>query len=215
MICSQESSVLSSSAFWVTPETKIKKDLIYVYTAFLIGQYFSWTFILRRQAQFFRFNTDGINVKLNQILDKITKEFSDDRRTGENPFTLWNGQQMAIGESMTLQEEQGELYCMGFAAFAAKYHKEPDFKKWFQPIEKGIDQLVEAQTENNPVASYRLRRLQHLLVDLILHLGDHIIKSAGNKQLKVDFHGVTDCRCNNCPGAVTTQPAQPGSKLPV
>jgi hypothetical protein len=39
---------------------------------------------------------------------------------------------MAIGELMTLKEEQGQLYCMGFAAFAHKYNNDPEFKKWFQ-----------------------------------------------------------------------------------
>ena len=74
-----------------------KKDLVYVYTAFLVGQYLSWTYILRRQAQFLRFSTDKTNKQLNQILNVITNEFSLDRRQGEDPFMLWRGQQMAIG----------------------------------------------------------------------------------------------------------------------
>src|ERR1700709_1421950 len=53
-------------------EHEDKKDLVYVYTAFLIGQYFSWTYILRRQAQFLRFSTEKTNKQLNQILDTIT-----------------------------------------------------------------------------------------------------------------------------------------------
>jgi hypothetical protein len=88
-----------------------KKDLIYTYTAFLIGQYFSWTYILRRQAQFLRFSTDTTNKKLNAILDNITNQFSLDRHKGEDPFMLWRGQQMAIGELMTMSEENGQLYC--------------------------------------------------------------------------------------------------------
>lgn len=88
-----------------------KKDLIYTYTAFLVGQYFSWVYILRRQAQFLRFSTDKTNKKLNSILDNVTNEFSLDRHKGEDPFMLWRGQQMAIGELMTMSEEDGELYC--------------------------------------------------------------------------------------------------------
>jgi hypothetical protein len=193
-------------------EDENKKDLIYVYTAFLVGQYLSWTYILRRQAQFLRFSTDKTNGQLNQILDIITNEFSLDRHVGEDPFMLWRGQQMAIGELMTLAEE-GQLYCMGFAAFAVKYQNDADFKKWFQPVESGITLLVKASAEGNTVANYRLRRLQHQLVDLVLLLDQDRIASTPHKQLKVD--AAHDCRCDKCPGAITASPSvSPVSKLP-
>jgi len=195
-------------------EHEDKKDLVYVYTAFLIGQYFSWTYILRRQAQFLRFSTEKTNKQLNQILDTITGEFSLDRHKGEDPFMLWRGQQMAIGELMTLAEENGQLYCMGFAAFAEKYRTEPEFKKWFQPIEKGILLLVEARVHGNLVATNRLRRLQHLLIDLVLLLDQDRITSGQNKQLKVD--AAHECKCEKCPGVIVAKPpsVSPLSKLP-
>jgi len=193
-------------------EDEEKKDLVYVYTSFLVGQYLSWTYILRRQAQFVRFSTDTTNMKLNQILDTITNEFSLDRHKGEDPFMLWRGQQMAIGELMTMAEEQGQLYCMGFAAFAVKYHSDPEFKKWFQPIDSGITLLVDAGARGNSVANYRLRRLQHLLVDLVLLLDKDRVASGQNKQLKVD--AAHECRCENCPGAIVPESHSAASKLP-
>ena len=190
-----------------------KKDLVYVYTAFLVGQYLSWAYILRRQAQFLRFSTDKTNNQLNQILDTITGEFSLDRHQGEDPFMLWRGQQMAIGELMTL-EEQGQLYCMGFAAFAHKYKNDSEFKKWFQPIETGIALLVNARAHGNSVAANRLRRLQHLLIDLVLLLDQDRVASGQNKQLKVD--AAHECKCDKCPGAVIAEShsVSPVSKLP-
>ncbi|KAG4443332.1 hypothetical protein IFR05_001201 [Cadophora sp. M221] len=195
-------------------EDENKKDLVYVYTAFLVGQYLSWTYILRRQAQFVRFTTDTTNTTLNKILDTITNEFSLDRHQGEDPFMLWRGQQMAIGELMTTMEEGGELYCMGFAAFAEKYHGDPAFKKWFHPIESGITLLVEEMARGNSVANYRLRRLQHLLIDLVLLLDMDRVASGQNKQLKVD--AAHDCRCDKCPGVtiVAASSVSPSSKLP-
>jgi hypothetical protein len=196
-------------------EDENKKDLIYVYTAFLVGQYLSWTYILRRQAQFLRFSSDKTNTQLNQILDTVTNEFSLDRHKGEDPFMLWRGQQMAIGELMTVSAgEEGQLYCMGFAAFAVKYNSDPDFKKWFHPIEMGITLLVEASAQGNSVANYRLRRLQHLLVDLVLLLDEDRIASGQNKQLKVD--AAHSCRCDKCPGVIVTESpsVSPISKLP-
>ncbi|KAH8650638.1 hypothetical protein BGZ60DRAFT_421473 [Tricladium varicosporioides] len=197
-------------------EEEDKKDLVYVYTAFLVGQYFSWTYILRRQAQFLRFSTDKTNKRLNQILDTITGEFALDTHEGDDldPFMLWRGQQMAIGELMTLVEENGQLYCMGFAAFTHRYRDEPEFKRWFQPIEKGISVLVNARTSGNPMATYRLRRLQHLLADLILLLDEDRLKLGPNKQIKVN--AATDCRCEGCPGVIVapSDSDSPSTKVP-
>lgn len=175
------------------------KDNVYVYTNFLIGQYLSWTYILRRQAQFLRFVTSETDKPFKQLLDNITMEFSQDRHPDERPFMLWRGHQMAIGELMTIQGEQGQLYCLGYAAFTEKYHSEPNFKKWFQPIEKGIGLLIEANAQSNAVPTYRLRRLQHLLVDFVLLLNHQLAKSMPGAQIKMD--SATGCRCQGCPSA--------------
>ncbi|KAH6662314.1 hypothetical protein B0J14DRAFT_610791 [Halenospora varia] len=197
-------------------EDEDKKDLVYVYTAFLVGQYLSWTYILRRQAQFLRFSTDKTNKRLNQILETITSEFSLDTHEGDeqDPFMLWRGQQMAIGELMTMVEENGQLYCMGFAAYTHKYHNDPEFKHWFQPIERGIEVLVGARTNGNSMATYRLRRLQHLLIDLVLLLDQDRVASGQNKQLKVN--AANECRCDGCPGVIVeaSNSDPPTSKLP-
>ena len=120
---------------------------------------------------------------------------------------------MAIGELMALQEE-GQLYCMGFAAFSSKYHHDEEFKKWFLPIEKGITLLVDAKKGNDTLATYRLRRLQHLLIDLVLLLDQDRVATTGNTQLKVD--AAHDCVCSGCPGAVAIEQVvvKPTEKLP-
>lgn len=177
-----------------------KRGLVHVYTAFLVGQYLSWVYILRRQVQFVRFSTDKNNKQLDLILVAVTNEFSLDQNASESPFMLWRGQQMAIGELMTLTEEKGELYCMGYAAFSKKYQSDEDFKKWFQPIEDGIDMLVHAREHNDFAATGRLRRLQHLLIDLVLLLDPDRAESEKHKQLKVD--AANQCECNKCPGRV-------------
>ncbi|KAG0652179.1 hypothetical protein D0Z07_0873 [Hyphodiscus hymeniophilus] len=189
-----------------------KKELVFVYTAFLVGQYLSWTYVLRRQAQFLRFSTDKTNKQLNQVLDAITNEFSLDRRRGEDPFMLWRGQQMAIGELMTLEEENGQLYCMGFAAFAHRYHSDLEFKKWFQPIDAGIALLVQARERNNNVATFRLRRLQHLLIDLVLLLDQDGVALSPATAMKVD--AARKCECFKCPSRMapssqTSKPPEP------
>ena len=129
---------------------------------------------------------------------------------------LWRGQQMAIGELMTLsgEQEEGQLYCMGFAAFSQKYHNDPEFNKWFQPVDTGIGLLVDARARGNSVANYRLRRLQHLLIDLVLLLDEDRVALGQNKQLKVD--AAHDCKCDKCPGVIVAESPSVSqiSKLP-
>ncbi|PQE19388.1 ccch zinc finger protein [Rutstroemia sp. NJR-2017a BBW] len=183
-----------------------KRENIYTYTAFLIGQYLSWTYILRRQAQFLRFSTEKTNQELNQILDSIKDQFSKDYASSshsgeEDPLMLWRGQQMAIGELMTLQEEGGQLYCMGYAAFTEKYHHDPEFSKWFDPIKEGIDELVSARRKENHVITFRLRRLQHLLIDLVLLLDPYRVTIEKNAKAKVD-PAADSCKCKDCQAVV-------------
>ncbi|KAE9362689.1 hypothetical protein N431DRAFT_433678 [Stipitochalara longipes BDJ] len=192
-------------------EDEEKKDVVYIHTAFLFGQYLAWAYILRRQTQFLRFIADPTSQQFSTIMDTIAMEFSLDRDPEEHAFMLWRGHQMAIGELMTVKEDN-ELYCMGFSAFTEKYHNDPKFKKWFQPIESGITLLAEAVEHGNPAATYRLRRLQHLLVDFVIHLDQHIVSSS--RVMKVDT--APQCRCDNCPGiiAAESQFVSPTAKLP-
>lgn len=100
---------------------------------------------------------------------------------------------------------------MGFGAFAIKYKADADFRKWFEPVEGGVDMLVEARSKGNYIATYRLRRLQHLLVDLILLLDADYATQGPYKQLKVD--AAHECKCDKCPGVKLREVAPP-SKLP-
>lgn len=152
-------------------------------------------FCLNR-AQFLRFSTDKKNKELSRIMDSITKEFSDDSPR-EDVFMLWRGQQMAIGEVMTLSEG-GQLYCMGYAAFTKKCEEDQAFRGWFESIEEDIMLLDQARRNGNLDAPNKLRRLQHLLIDLVKLLNEDMITSAGYKEPKV--HGAQNCRCRSCPG---------------
>jgi hypothetical protein len=66
--------------------------------------------------------------------------------------------------------------------------------------------------EKYNIHNSRLRRLQHLLVDLILHLNGHGSGSSP-KQLKTD--AAPHCICDGCPGtAAVFQIVSPTTKLP-
>ncbi|KUJ16930.1 uncharacterized protein LY89DRAFT_67884 [Mollisia scopiformis] len=174
-----------------------KRDLVFVYTSFLVGQYFSWTWILRRQAQFVRFSTDKQNRELSRLLETITDEIATDANAAEHPFMLWRGQQMAIGEMMT-EKDGDELHCIGYSEFVRRYHTNEEFHNWFKPIERSLQDLVRARERHDPVATYRLRRLQHRLIDLITLLDAEGLGEGRDRRDKV--HAATDCKCAGCPG---------------
>lgn len=97
-----------------------KEENLLLYTAFVLGQYFAWTHILRLKTQFLRLKTDNANRRLTEMLTSIMAEFGTDKH-GEDgsTFMLWRGDQMAIGQVMTV-EYHGELCCMGYAEFRRK-----------------------------------------------------------------------------------------------
>jgi len=171
-----------------------KKDLIFVYTAFLFGQFLSWTYILRREAQFLRFSTEKNNREMSRTLGAISHVLYDDSIPGEGPFRLWKGQQMAIGEVMTRGDDQ--LYCIGYSTFSKEYKTKPEFRKWFIPVERGIQDLVHAGKQRDRVPTYRLRRLQHLLIDLITILDEDGEGEGRTRRGYVD--AASGCDCNGC-----------------
>jgi hypothetical protein len=172
--------------FLVYHEDRSLRDLVTLYTAFLVGQYFSWTYILRRKVQFLRFSTDKNNLKLVNTLEAIQDSFSSDKYGQEERFfMLWRGQQMAIGEIMTTKED-GELFCIGYSTFTDKFKNENVyFREWFNPITEGIAQLLEARSQHVQLPANRLRRLQHLMIDLINILDPPRSEEQTHKRRKV------------------------------
>lgn len=241
-----------------------EKENLLLYTAFLVGQFFAWVHILRLQAQFLRFATDDKNKRLTKVLGAISFEFSTDEYDWDGmPWNLWRGQQMAIGELMTVGD--AELLCMGYAAFNQKWKEdggmygvaggmgqitgtslpvpegaEPnvkdndqvatagevkegdedgkddwsgEFRPWFRPIIEGVTKIAIARTERHQkVPDQRLRRLQHLVLDLI-HLLDE--KGLRSEAIYTSYchravickcaicHGKTACPCDRCKGRPT------------
>jgi hypothetical protein len=166
----------------------------YPYFSFVVGQYFSWTYILRRKAQFHCFATDKGNANLVTALSKIQTAFSE---TGgddlDKPFTIWRGQQMAIAEAM-LDPEGDELFCVGFGSFKKKMENK-EFSQRFSPITYGTARISEADTQHIP--DHRLRHIQHLLSDLILILDPKRVLSQ-ERDLKVYKLDTLKCTCFGC-----------------
>lgn len=177
-----------------------RKDTLLLYTPFVVGQFFSCGYILRRKAQFLRFSTDKDNKALANMLDKIQGVFGSDGYGALGAsFMLWRGEQMAIGELMTVKDkEDGELYCMGYAAFKHKWVHDESFRGWFHSIETGIPVLARASSQHHSmIPDHRLRRLQHLLLDLTNILDPKRLQLGGSR-IRYCVPGAPECDCSTC-----------------
>lgn len=188
-----------------------QRDFIIIYTAFLVGQYLSWTYILRWEVQFLRLSSDESNQKLTCLLDRIQNTLSTCRYEAQDPdeaqFLLWRGQQMAIGEIMTIYQDDQRV-CMGYADFTEKFKdNDPTFRHWFTPITDSIEELLEPWSRGICPAAPRLRRLQHLLIDLMDHLDPDRLSSLENKIKRVK--PAPNCDCTTCKAASEAAKAKP------
>jgi hypothetical protein len=186
-----------------------RQDFVTLYTAFLVGQYLSWTSILRRQVQFLRFSTDKTNKKLSRTIEAIQESFSTDRYgSDEDLFMLWRGQQLAIGEMMT-DTENGGLSCIQYSKFTEKFKSEDStFREWFRPITEGITRLAEAHSRQVHLTANQLRRLQHSLLDLIDILDPHHLGAVRRRRVRP----APSYKCLGCTTATTLH--QPSSNIP-
>jgi hypothetical protein len=131
------------------------------HTLYLVGQYFAWTEILRREVQFLEFDEAEETKRVGRLQRGIRDLFARDDEQLGRPFMIWRGEQNAIGERMTVAEG-GQRYCMGYATFADCV-TEPAFARWFERLRGDLD-LIAAEP------NARLRELQHALVDLVVAL---------------------------------------------
>jgi hypothetical protein len=209
------------------------QDCLVVYTAFLFGQYLSWTYILRQQAQFACFATEegGRSRLLVDVLGRVQRCLNEDGRgEGEAPFLLWKGHQLAIGELMTVSstvavpDSAGGGVCMGFAEFTRKWKaqkvvaespassgdakeglpsavqkssEDPGaFRAWFSNIEHGIYELDRQRQRGESTGLNRIRRLQHLLLELIDVLDPEGGRVGAHESQRVG--AASGCACSQC-----------------
>jgi hypothetical protein len=116
------------------------------HTLYVVGQFFGWTEILRRQIEFLNFGeVEETREVSNRVLDIRDLFASDEAKLG-TPFMIWRGAQRAIGEQT-----------------------DPSFKRWFEQLERDIEAVAAHRNE-------RLRRVQHGLIDLIERLDAHGVR---------------------------------------
>lgn len=179
---------------------------LYVYTCFELGELLAWTDILKGRIETLPFALEVNNPLHNFIilLHQIRGILIHDYDSAENEaFILWNGAQMAISELMT--EKHGiagtERICIGYLEFTRRWHASEvcaedrdSLRYWFGPVVAGLQTLVK-KGSGTPEA-YRLRRLQHLLIDLMMLMDPEKKRFVTNMYRRCE--PAPDCPCRKC-----------------
>lgn len=131
-------------------------------TAFLFAHYFGWI-EARRQAVLGSSGEGRRDESVQQLIDGVLKIL---RRSDDSEgFLFFTTEQRAIGELMCSWETNPETGArnpsvMGYAAFEKRYHSDPEFTKWFVPIDAGMSLVSTGDVR-------RLVAIQQALVALI------------------------------------------------
>ena len=146
-------------------------------TVYVVGQYFGWTEILRREIQFLSYSDSNKTRQVAMCQRAVVQKFLSDEDHFGRPFQIWRGEQRAIGELM-IDPKATPIQCTGYAAFAQG--ELPASGPWFRRLEADIEEIATAPNR-------RLFELQHALVDLVRELDQNKIRYSDEELGKVDL----------------------------
>lgn len=151
-------------------------------TAFLFAHYFGWI-EARRQAVLGSSGEGRRDENVQELIDGVLKILR--RSEDSEGFLFFTTEQRAIGELMVSWETDPATglrspNVMGYAAFEARFHNDPDFAKWFSPVHAGMTLVAKGDVR-------RLVAIQHGLVALIDKLDPKRRYTAGFELTPIDL----------------------------
>ncbi|KAM3100014.1 hypothetical protein ACKFKG_02130 [Phormidesmis sp. 146-35] len=151
-------------------------------TLYVVAEYLGWVEILRREVQFLDLGDLERNRRLSELLVSINQAFGH-YKSGAN-FRLFNGEQRAIGEIMTIPRSNSEAIgydCIGYATFVKKM-SDPEFASWFTDLRESIDIMG-----NSPkIDGERLVLIHSRLIDLIDFLDPHCVRVPPQHRTRIE-----------------------------
>jgi hypothetical protein len=136
-------------------------------TLYVVGQFFCWCEILRRDSQFVDPRNDERNCAVMRTLEAVRETFTDSITANEQCFRLFRGEQRALGEVMLVPAVDPHpgaprWECMGYAAFLRALD-DPQNGRWFVRLRAHIEVLAQDVRGHD----VRLRLLQNRLIDIL------------------------------------------------
>lgn len=131
-------------------------------TLWLVGRYFGWVHLLRRDAHSLALGGVPRGRRLLDLLEAVERSFSTDSR---GPPLLVRAQQSALGELMSVErptDDRSRDDCLGYASFVDSL-KEDRFRSWFEPF---LTKLRDDESSQYERVKEVLIPLEHLTVFL-------------------------------------------------
>lgn len=134
-------------------------------TLFLVGQFFGWVEIVRRDMLYSDIADVGDAKQLLVRVRRIQNLFSQTSNSYQDQRFIYRVEQRAIGEIMIDEVDIGDTQLtprttIGYATFSSRL-EDAQFSRWFAKLEAGL--------KSEPAADQpdRLRAIQIALVDLL------------------------------------------------
>lgn len=168
-----------------------------IYSSFLLSQYLAWAFILREKTQF----SSGTAKwhKLRMAMYKIDDELDRKVNREKGTYGHWPASRLWISEKAIIKDERA----MRWDEF------ESAWKKTFEaPLAWYTKQIVKdtiiAKAKGTKVFDERLRRLQHLLTDLVTILDPEKVLQDDRMTKTLTCDKARWCDCESCgpPGEI-------------
>jgi hypothetical protein len=136
-------------------------------TLYVLGQYFCWVEIIRRESQYVDPRDAERNREVARQLEEIRDVFATSERLEDPVFRLFRQEQRALAEVMLVPVPQPQhglprWECMGYAAFIAALRND-EFNRWFVRLREDITALAKEPDLHRE----RLVEAQHALLGLI------------------------------------------------
>jgi len=166
-------------------------------TAFLFAHYFGWI-EARRQAVLASSGAGERDATVSRAIDHVRQIM---RKTDhEEGFLFYQVEQRAIGELMfswdTVDGTGVRLPRVdGYAAFSRRYHDDPDFRRWFHPVDRGLDLVAAGQ-------HHRLIEIHGALLDLI-----RLLDPARKYTTRYDLKPIEEASAPSPAAPVSTSPS--------
>lgn len=130
-------------------------------TKWLVGRYFTWVVLLRRDAHSLALGGVDRGKALLELLERIDDRFASDR-FGRS-FRIWRAEQSALGELMIVErtgDDARRFDCLGYASFVKRLEEDQSFRRWFASLQETLTGGIDGRGRQ------RLAHLQNELLDL-------------------------------------------------
>jgi hypothetical protein len=149
---------------WTPPDSwPITHDYYLKSTLYMIGQFFAWIDIMKKEEIFLPLSSKEVNQKFLSLLDNCIKSFSDSRVAPG--AAIFRQEQRAIGEQMSeLSDKDKTLRCVSYSTFVDSYEQDERYRRWFAPALNLVLSLGDDETDPRVARLKALyEHLQHFI----------------------------------------------------